>query len=231
MNQDFSLFGWFLPKQHFDDFLGWVLLVTLIGYIVLFIVIRKLMKRFLNSKPWHKYVRRGIWVGILTLMFFDPVYYYFWIEHGMCKADRERIYPAPPASYVIAGPMNTREDLDKAYLKLKEVPRSKNMYAYYYDCKYKNDPELKICLIYGLISTDEKKLSPFGFIKSSSFAKDPNNDNNRYFESFYYETTGHWLTKFLFGYTIDIFNYRGWLSCANQNLSKSLPIILNYEVK
>ena len=91
MSQDFSVFGWMLPEQEMDVLIIPVI-ISLIGYIILFIIIRKLMKRFLNSKPWHKYLRRGIWIGIFTLMFFDPVYYFFWIEHGMCKADRARVY-------------------------------------------------------------------------------------------------------------------------------------------
>ena len=225
MSQDFSVFGWMLPEQEMDVLIIPVI-ISLIGYIILFIIIRKLMKQFLDSKPWHKYLRRGIWIGIFTLMFFDPVYYFFWIEHGMCKADRARVYPAPPASYVVAGPMSYREDLDKVYIKPKNIMTPKDRYTSYYDCKQKNDTNLQVCLIYGLISTNEYKPLPFGFVRSSSFAQEPNNDN-RYFESYYYEPVGHWLTKLLFGYQINTFNYRNWFSCANQNSSKSLPIILN----
>ena len=226
MNQDFSVFGWMLPKQY-TELLSVPVIISFNGYIILLIVIRKLMKRFLNSKPWHKYVRRGIWISILTLMFFDPVYYYFWIEHGMCKADRERIYPAPPASYVIAGPMNTKEELDKIYVEPKDFPVYKDMYTHYYDCKYKNDSRLQVCLVYGLSSIHEEKILPFGFIRSSRFGKQQDNNVHRYFETYRYESNGHWLTKIIFGYTINFLNYESLFSCARVNYTNELPITLD----
>ena len=70
------------------------------------------MKRYLNNKPWHKYIRRGVWISILVLMLVDPFYYYFAIEHGRCAEDRKLVYPPPPASYVIAGPIS-REKLER----------------------------------------------------------------------------------------------------------------------
>ena len=67
MSQDFSVFGWMLPEQEMDVLIIPVI-ISLIGYIILFIIIHKLMKRFLTRKPWHKYLRRGIWISIFTLM-------------------------------------------------------------------------------------------------------------------------------------------------------------------
>ena len=220
MNQDFSLFGWFLPKQYMDLLIVPVI-ISFIGYIILFIVIRKLMKRFLNSKPWHKYVRRGIWISILTLMFFDPVYYYFWIEHGMCKADRERIYPAPPASYVIAGPMSSNE-LEKFNVSNSLV---ENEQIRTWSCYQNSRINGQFCMVKNIKHDSEDKPILFGFVRSSFFEYDIQDNRVRYSESYKYETDGHWLTRFLFGYKIKwIASYEKIFSCAKIFDTGQVPI-------
>ena len=223
MSQDFSVFGWMLPEQKMDVLIIPVI-ISLIGYIILFIIIRKLMKRFLNSKPWHKYLRRGIWIGIFTLMFFDPVYYFFWIEHGMCKADRARVYPAPPASYVVAGPMS-KEELKTSNTN-KKLSETENIRTWL--CHQKNREDYQFCIIKNIYHDSEYNPIFFGFIRHSSFEQDVQNHEIRYAESYEYETDGHWLTRFLFGYKIKWRqSYASLFSCANTYYTKQVPINLN----
>jgi hypothetical protein len=224
MSQDFSVFGWMLPEQKMDVLIIPVI-ISLIGYIILFIIIRKLMKRFLNSKPWHKYLRRGIWIGIFTLMFFDPVYYFFWIEHGMCKADRARVYPAPPASYVVAGPMSGEELSRYQDGRTADEIHGNTMWA----CKWILKNQTERCFIENLRSGKEAKLLAFSFVRESSYEIDTTN-NQRYSEYYNYDTDGHWLTRFLFGYRIKFINsYKGLFSCATKVNAGHTPIILDKE--
>ena len=224
MSQDFSLFGWMLPEQEMDVLIIPVI-ISLIGYIILFIIIRKLMKRFLNSKPWHKYLRRGIWIGIFTLMFFDPVYYFFWIEHGMCKADRARVYPAPPASYVVAGPMNG-ENLSR-YQDERTADEVHNNTRW--DCKWKNSNQIESCYINNTIRDSVREPTAFSFVRDSDYQADLNN-YQRYSEYYNYDTDGHWLTRFLFGYKIKFINsYKGLFLCATKVNVGHTPIILDKE--
>ena len=222
MSQDFSVFGWMLPEQEMDVLIIPVI-ISLIGYIILFIIIRKLMKRFLNSKPWHKYLRRGIWIGIFTLMFFDPVYYFFWIEHGMCKADRARVYPAPPASYVVAGPMS-KEELETY---LTQLPKEERNALRSWSCQLNGQESKNICLIKNIKLKLQHDSLPFGFVHNSD-AFQNSIDNEKYQEFIQYETNGHWLTKFLFGYKIKWRqSYASLFSCANTFYTKEVPINLN----
>jgi hypothetical protein len=224
MSQDFSVFGWMLPEQKMDVLIIPVI-ISLIGYIILFIIIRKLMKRFLNSKPWHKYLRRGIWIGIFTLMFFDPVYYFFWIEHGMCKADRARVYPAPPASYVVAGPMSG-EELSR-YQDGRTADEIHNNSRW--DCKWKNSNQVESCYINNTIRDSARDLTVFSFVRDSDYQADLNS-HQRYSEYYNYDTDGHWLTRFLFGYRIKFINsYKGLFSCATKVNAGHTLIILDKE--
>ena len=223
MSQDFSVFGWMLPEQEMDVLIIPVI-ISLIGYIILFIIIHKLMKRFLTRKPWHKYLRRGIWISIFTLIFFDPVYYFFWIEHGMCKADRARVYPAPPASYVVAGPMDIKE-LRISNTKNKLIGTE---HVRTWLCHQKKQKNEYFCTIKNIEHDSEYTPVPFGFVRHSSFEQDNQNHGIRYTESYEYETDGHWLTRFLFGYKIKWRqSYANLFSCANTYYTKQVPINLN----
>ncbi len=222
MSQDFSLFGWMLPEQEMDVLIVPVI-ISLIGYIILFIIIRKLMKRFLDNKPWHKYLRRGIWIGIFTLMFFDPVYYFFWIEHGMCKADRARVYPAPPASYVVAGPMS-KEELETY---LTQLPKEERNALWSWSCHLNEQESQKVCLVKNIETTYlNKNILGFGFVRESTSIQDLL-DGTKFREFISYEPDGHWLTKVLFGYKINFINdYTDWFSCVDRFRSQEISIKL-----
>ena len=67
-------------------------------------VIHWLLKRYVSSKPWHRWVRYAVWAGCIGLLTFDSIYYQVVVVNGMCSADQKRTYPTPPASLVMGGP-------------------------------------------------------------------------------------------------------------------------------
>lgn len=79
---------------------------------------------------------------------FDPVYYFFWIEHGMYEADRTRVYPAPPASYVVAGPMS-KEELETY---LTQLPKEERNALWSWSC-HLNEQGQKVCLVKNIRTT------------------------------------------------------------------------------
>ena len=89
-------------------------LVFLAFCIACVAAIHWLLKRFASSKPWHRWIRYGVWLSFIGLLTFDSIYYQIAVVHGMCKADQERVYPTPPASLVVAGPYTTEEEIQSS---------------------------------------------------------------------------------------------------------------------
>jgi hypothetical protein len=83
-------------------------------------VIRWLMRRYLSSKPWHRYVRWLVWLLCIGLLTFDSIYYKIVVVDGMCAADKTRVYPAPPKEYVVAGPFDEGDSKISSLLQSSE---------------------------------------------------------------------------------------------------------------
>jgi hypothetical protein len=73
-----------------------------------------LLKHFVSDKPWHQWVRYGVWLSFVGLLTFDTIYYKIVVVDGLCAGDKTRVYPEPPASYVIAV-ASSEDELKKLY--------------------------------------------------------------------------------------------------------------------
>jgi hypothetical protein len=212
------------------------------------------MKRYLNNKPWHKYIRRGVWISIVVLMLVDLFYYYLAIEHGRCAEDRKLVYPPPPASYVIAGPIS-REKLERvsainvAQEKAKldswrqECNAQKLMtltdcmdkkwateirlpLTQHWACENKISGVKGSCVVQNIIKKNIPKKLPFRFIRESSVLQDINGE--KYYESYDHQPDGHWLSRLLFGYYgFNFMDYRGYSACAHGARTMETTITLD----
>ena len=154
-------------------------------------VIHWLLKRYVSSKPWHRWVRYAVWAGCIGLLTFDSIYYQVAVVHGMCEADKKRIYPTPPASLVVGGPYKSESDLRSANLKG----------TYRWSCQKKSINLQGTCLIGGISVYDEKQVLPFGGDISKYIIKDAKT-NQIYRVRFAYTQVGQWLSTKIFDFGI-----------------------------
>ena len=224
--RDPSLIGWFLPPTGYLHPFG-ELLIVIIGYALLIWLIVRLLRRYLGSdKAWHKKARRAVWLTLAALMLIDPVYYYFGIVHGHCADDRARVYPAPPASYVVAGPMS-HEEISKLDLAPYETGEE---LIYYWRCEKSGvNGDNNYCAVRHLSRSggELNKKTPFGFARDAIGAYSDVNTQKLYSESYEYRGDGHWLTNLLFGVKINFIDYERWSSCSQMSDSKDSIINLD----
>ena len=169
------------------------LLVFLVFCVVCWWVIKWLLNRYVSSKPWHRWIRYAVWVGCIGLLTFDSIYYQVAVVHGMCEADKKRIYPAPPASLVVGGPYTDAE--------VEDIFRKRNRTYASWQCVKTFTGLMGRCLVDGL-TFDEKEIRlPFGGWIKEFVSKNPIT-NEIYYRRTSYEQEGQWLSKVIFGFGI-----------------------------
>ena len=164
-------------------------LVLVIFCLTSWWVIRWFLNRYFSSKPWHRWVRYAVWLGCIVLLTFDSFYYQVVVVHGMCEADKKRVYPTPPASLVVGGPYMSEDAIRSANLKN----------TYRWSCQEKLTYLKGICLINGVSTYNQDELLPFGSRVSRFIIRD-NKTNQIYRVWFQYEQAGQWLTRKIFGF-------------------------------
>ena len=189
-------------------------LVFLAFCIACVAAIHWLLKRFASSKPWHRWIRYGVWLSFIGLLTFDSIYYQIAVVHGMCKADQERVYPIPPASLVVGGPYTTEENiLSSPY---------KNTYRW--KCIQKFTNVQGVCLIDGVIAYDDDQKLPFDNIAYRYILQNIKT-KEIYKVRFSYGQSAQWLSMKIFGFGII------WTSqpekCEHGFWSPELPIVVD----
>lgn len=182
-------------------------------------VIYWLLKRYVSSKPWHRWVRYAVWLSFIGLLTFDSIYYQIVVVNGMCKADKSRVYPAPPASYVTGGPYTPEQ--------LKTIYGDKGYYGW--PCRQQSTGLSGTCIYDG----EKLKLSeytiklPFGGAREIHEVKDFN--GIIYYRSVIYTQNGQWITNKLFGFGFVL--YKQPESCRNTYRSTETEITIDRSVK
>lgn len=156
-------------------------------------VIHWLLKRYVSSKPWHRWVRYAVWAGCIGLLTFDSIYYQVAVVHGMCEADKKRIYPTPPASLVMGGPY-TDEEVESIF---KQQNRSYPTWM----CIQQSTGIKGQCIVNGLVSSKNKVKLPFGGAVNEFILNNPIT-NETYYRMTNYEQEGQWLSRVIFGFGI-----------------------------
>ena len=156
-------------------------------------VIHWLLKRYVSSKPWHRWVRYAVWAGCIGLLTFDSIYYQVAVVHGMCEADKKRIYPTPPASLVVGGPY-TDEEVESIF---KQQNRSYPTWM----CIQQSTGIKGQCIVNGLVSSKNKVKLPFGGAVNEFILNNPIT-NETYYRMTNYEQEGQWLSRVIFGFGI-----------------------------
>ena len=168
---------------------GLLLIANLALYFLLTVSIAWLLHKYVSSKPWHRWIRYGVWLGFVGLLTFDSIYYQIAVVHGMCKADQERVYPTPPASLVVGGPYTDEQ------IKKIEIPFG----HFIWPCQKTTDNMVSRCIINGI--TYEQKNYPLAFGGNrKEFVLKNILDNKVYYKNIYYEQGAQWFSKQIFGY-------------------------------
>ena len=152
-------------------------------------VIRWFLRRYFSSKPWHRWVRYAVWLGCIVLLTFDSIYYQVVVVHGMCEADKNRVYPAPPASLVVSGPYSKDELRNKL---------ESDAYTPWI-CKKVDTNNTGYCILEGLKRNKFVEKFPFGGSAEVLEIRDSINQT-LYYKSVSYNQSGQWLTRKIFGF-------------------------------
>jgi hypothetical protein len=189
------------------------LLFVIVFYGFCVFAIYWLLKHFVSKKPWHRWVRYGVWLSFVGLLTFDTIYYQIAVVHGMCAADKEKVYVAPPVNYVTGG-VHSDITAIKFYA-------DKNHYGWL--CKEQSTEKYGTCIVENLHTNKYEMPLLFGGSKEVLEIVDNQNDTV-YYSEVVYRQVGQWLTRKLFGFGF-VF-YPQPESCDRPFYSKDTPIII-----
>ena len=153
-------------------------------------VIHWFLKRYVSSKPWHRWVRYAVWVGCIGLLTFDSIYYQIAVVHGMCEADKKRTYPAPPASLVVGGPYTDDE--------LMNLPSEQRYPSW--PCKKRTTEKYGSCVLTNVL-IEERHIQLLGGSVDELLVKNQTT-GEIYKKGVTYRQTAQWLSRTLFGFGI-----------------------------
>ena len=157
-------------------------------------VIHWLLKRYVSSKPWHRWVRYAVWAGCIGLLTFDSIYYQVVVVHGMCEADKKRVYPAPPASLVVVGPYSKSE--------VKQANKDKTLQgSYWWPCIKSSTNQMGECLLKDVVIQENTNQLRFGAYFDELVIKNIIN-RDTYLQYRWYRPAGQWISMKLFGFGI-----------------------------
>ena len=157
-------------------------------------VIHWLLKRYVSSKPWHRWVRYAVWAGCIGLLTFDSIYYQVAVVHGMCEADKKRTYPAPPASLVVVGPYSKSE--------VEQANKDKSLQgSYWWPCTKISTKKSGECLLNKVVIQRTSNPLKFGMSYDEWALKNIEN-GEVYLQRRWYNAVGQWVSKKIFGFGI-----------------------------
>lgn len=180
-------------------------------------IIHWLLKRYVSSKPWHRWVRYAVWVSCIGLLTFDSIYYQVVVVHGMCAADQKRVYPTPPASLVVVGPYSDTE--------IKLANKDNNLRGvYWWPCIKSSTNQVGKCLIKDVTMQKTAGQLLFGASFNETSLKNIIN-GDVYLQIRRYQAMGQWISMKIFGFGII------WVDqpemCKDGFWNKEQPILLN----
>ncbi|MGL4767600.1 MAG: hypothetical protein ACRCV6_05925 [Formosimonas sp.] len=152
--------------------------------------VRWLLKRFLSSKSWHRYVRWLVWFGFVGLFTFDTIYYQVVVVHGLCQDNQKRVYSAPPAEYVVAGPFSD-EEIKKTHLTSDYLKASAIYHFGTWPCKDTASNKIGKCTIKNVIFEDFQQDLIFG--KEDGVRWKDVSNNKTYSSVKHYQQNPQWL--------------------------------------